>query len=591
MKSINMKFFTLLLLSMTVIVFSCKDEFLETDQLGSITEAQVATPRGVETLLIGTYAVLDGVILTDNTYGASGSNWVWGGVASDDAHKGSEAGDQADINPIERYEAPPTNPYLNYKWRSVYEGVARANNTLKVLALVEEIDEVTRTKITAEARFLRGHYHFEAKKMWNNVPYVDETVVYGEEGANVGNKEDNNAEMVWTKIEEDFKYAYENLKETGMDVGRANKWAAASYLAKAYIFQQKYDLALPLLTEIINNGQTPLGEKYDLMKKYGDNFNAETGNGPESVFAIQASVQDGGSGFNSNFGDVLNFPHPNGPGGCCGFYQPSTDLVNAFRTDANGLPMPDQYREELVLDEDDLALSDDAFVPYGGNLDPRLDWTVGRRGIPYLGWGPHPGQPYIRLVPYGGPFSPKKNVYTKEQEGALTDPSFWAKGLTAINYHIIRFANVLLWAAEAEANASGGSLDKATEYVNRVRNRAANPEGFVTFEDGNPAPANYMIAPYPTSFTSTEEAMEAIRFETRLELAMEGHRFFDLVRWGIAGDVLNDYLDYESQFRSYLEGAEFTEGQDEYWPIPQRQIDLQADETGSALKQNPGYVQ
>src|SRR5690606_7687280 len=180
--------------------------------------------------------------------------------------------------------------------------------------------------------------------------------------------------------------------------------------------------------------------------------------------------------------------------------------------------------------------------------------------------------------------SPKKNVYYESQAGTLTDPSFWTPGLTAINYSIIRFADVLLWAAEAAAEE--GQLNDALAYVNRVRNRAANPDGFVKDEAGNPA-ANYVISPYP-AFASSEEALEAIRFERRIELAMEGHRRFDLVRWGMAVVVLNDFLDYENNFRQYLNGAEF-EPTDIYFPIPQRQIDLQMMDGESPLKQNDGY--
>lgn len=572
----NYKFLSVLLLVLAVISHSCSNDFLETSQQGQLTEDQVASPEGVEALLIGAYAMLDGNLYGTN-WEASGANWVYGSVGSDDAAKGSDPADQALINPIERYEADATNNYFNVKWRAVYEGVARANNTLKVLALVEEIDEETRTRITAEARFLRGHYHFEAKKMWNMVPYLDETIVYGEGEFNVGNTTD-----IWPMIEADFDYAYQNLPSDGLAAGRANKWAAASYLAKAYMFQSKFSDALPLLKTIIDEGETPLGIKYALFDQYHKNFNAEFKNGSESVFAIQASVNDGGGGANSNFDLVLNFPHGAGaPGGCCGFFQPTYDLVNAHRTDADGLPMPDTYRSAPLKNDQGLA-STANFTPDAGNIDPRLDWSVGRRGIPYLDWGPHPGRNWIREQAYGGPFSPKKNVYYQSQQGSLTDVSFWTPGLTAINYNIIRFADVILWAAEAAAET--GDLSAARDYVNMVRNRAANPAGFVKDEGGNLA-ANYVINPYP-GFGSEAEAIEAVRFERRLELAMEGHRRFDLVRWGIAAPVLNSFLDYEDNFRQYLEGADFEAGKDDYFPIPQRQIDLQKLGEESALEQN-----
>lgn len=567
------------LLVISVVLYGCDDSFLETQSQGQLTEGQLANEQGVEALLISAYAMLDGQTGPGSSFGTSATHWVFGSVASDDAAKGTDPGDQADINPIERFEGNATNSYFNAKWRAVYEGAARANNALNVLALVEDIDEATRTRITAEARFLRGHYHFEAKKMWNNVPYIDETVVYGEGEFNIGNDED-----IWPKIQEDFKFAYDNLESTGMAVGRANKWAAASYLAKTLMFQQKFAEALPLLETIIAQGETPLGDKYALWDEYHKNFNAEFKNGPESVFAVQSSVNDGGGGANANFGDVLNFPHnADAPGGCCGFFQPTFDLVNAHRTDGNGLPLPDTYNNFPVAHDQDIE-STEPFTMDAGNLDPRLDWSVGRRGIPYLDWGPHPGKAWIREQSYGGPYAPKKLVYYKEQQGTLTDISFWTPGLSAINFNIIRYADVLLWAAEAAAEEN--QLGDALTYVNLVRNRAANPAGFV-MSNGNPA-ANYVINPY-TSFASKDEALEAIRFERRIEFAMEGHRRYDLVRWGIAAPVLNEFIDYESQLRGYLQGAKFEAGVDEYFPIPQRQIDLQKSGEESALTQNPGH--
>lgn len=574
----NFKFLYLLPAIFGVLLYGCSDDFLNTDVQGQLTEDQVATPAGVETLLIGAYAMLDGNLYGTN-WESSGSNWVYGSVASDDAAKGSDSGDQAPINPIETFDADASNPFFNVKWRAVYEGISRANNTIKILANVEGVSEATRTRISAEARFLRAHYHFDAKKIWNNVPFLDETVIYGEGDFNVGNTTD-----VWPRIEEDFKFAYDNLASSGMAVGRANKWAAASYLAKAYMFQGKFAEALPLLENIIANGETQLGLKYDLLDEYHHNFNAEFKNGAESVFAIQASVNDGAGGANANFDQVLNFPHGAGaPGGCCGFFQPTFDLVNAHRTSAIGLPLPDSYRQSPLVTDQGVAAGA-SFTPDAGNVDPRLDWTVGRRGIPYLDWGPHPGVSWIRLQPYGGPYSPKKMVFYEAQQGSLTDVSFWTPGLTAINYQIIRFADVLLWAAEAAAEQD--QLGDALDYANRVRNRAANPDGFVVDEDGDPA-ANYVISPY-LAFTSKADALEKIRFERRIELAMEGHRRFDLVRWGLAVEVLNSFIDYEVQFRQYLQGAEF-EATDIYFPIPQRQIDLQTLDGESPLKQNDGY--
>ncbi|GAA0526269.1 RagB/SusD family nutrient uptake outer membrane protein [Chitinophaga japonensis] len=575
------------LLAMAVIaamvLYACRKSFLTRDPIGQLGDADAATKKGVEELLIGAYAVLDGNYNGFN-WQSSCTNWVYGSIAGGDAHKGSNAGDQADVNPIERYEGLPTNEYFNTKWKAVYDGVARSNNVLKSLALADVSDE-DRVRIRGEARFLRGYYHLEAKKMWNNIPYVDETIDYVNNNYKVGNTED-----AWPRIEADLKAAYDSLPELMGQIGRANKWVAAAFLAKAYMFQKKYAEAKPILESIIASGVNPRGTRFGLEPRYQDNYNAETKNGRESIFAVQASVNDGGGGNNANPDQILNFPHnpENTPGGCCGFFQPTQELVNSYRTDANGLPLLDgSYNEGAnQVKSDQGILATDPFTPDAGRLDPRLDWVAGRRGIPYLDWGNHPGASWIRDQGNGGPYSPKKNVYYKSQEKVLTDGSSWTNGLTAINYILVRYADVLLWAAECEVEI--GSLEKAREYVNMVRERAMDDQSWVKKPDGTPA-ANYVIGTYDAAWTDQAAARRAVHFERKLELAMEGHRFFDLVRWGEASSTLNAYIAYETSIMSLLRGAQFREPKNLYYPIPQRQIDLSATNGVSALEQNPDY--
>lgn len=568
--------FNAILITLTgVVIYSCSKSFLERSPLGSLDENVLANKKGVEGLLIGAYSLLDGYGAGGN-WDASGSNWVYGSVVGGDAHKGSDAGDQQDINPMERYSAVSTNGYFNNKWRTVYEGVTRANNVLKIMAKATDISAADQKRISAEARFLRGHYHFEAKKMWNMVPYVDEK--------NTTLKLANDKD-IWANIEADFQYAYDNLPEAQDLIGRANKWSAGAFLAKVKMFRKDYAGALPILNAIIASGKTSKGTKYALNAKYHDSFDADTKNSPEAVFSVQYSVNDGANGDNAGWGDVLNFPYGGGPGGCCGFFQPTQDLVNSYQVDAvTGLPNPDAYNSTEVKNDQGVGAAD-PFVPHTGTLDARLDWTVGRRGIPYLDWGKHPGVTWIRDQAYSGPYSPIKNTYKKSQEGVLTDKSFWTSGVTANNYTLIRFADVLLWAAEAEVEA--GSLENARALVNQVRARAANPAGFVL--DGALPAANYKVGLYTTPWTDKVAARKAVHFERKLELAMEGHRFFDLVRWGEASATLNAYLTYEKTKRSYLNGAVFTAGVDEYFPIPQAQIDRSVENGVSTLKQNPGY--
>ena len=217
-----------------------------------------------------------------------------------------------------------------------------------------------------------------------------------------------------------------------------------------------------MLQDLITNGVTALGTPYALLKKFQENFNPETKNSAESVFAVQNSVNDGSGGWNGNLGDLNNFPWNIG----YGFFQPSQWLVNHFKTNAqSGLPDFDHFNDTDVKNDEGLQ-SADPFVPDTGKLDPRLDWTVGRRGIPYLDWGIHQGKDWIRNQQYAGPYSPIKNIYKKSQQEQFSDASFWTPTSTATNINLIRYADILLWAAETEIEI--GSLAKATDYINQI---------------------------------------------------------------------------------------------------------------------------
>jgi len=574
-----------------MVLSSCSEDFLDKPAFGSLSEEVLADEKGVNGLLIGTYGALGGT--TDdaalgggNPWEATPSNWIYGDITGGDAHKGSDGGDQPAINTIATYSVNASNGFFDTKWKALYEGVTRANNVLRALEQVEEIGEADRANISGQARFLRGHYYFELKKMYNMVPWVDETT----ENTNVPNDID-----IWPNIEADFQFAYDNLPETQSGVGRANKWAAGAYLGKTYLYQAKYTEAKSVFTEVINSGVTTNGLGYGLVDDFNHNFNAEFENNKESVFAIQMVANDGTNSIgNANTALMLNYPY-NSPFRCCGFYQPTQDLVNAFRTDQSGLPFLNNYNSNPVKSDQGI-LSSDPFTPDTQSLDPRLDWTVGRRDVPYHDWGYHPGYNWVREQSSGGAYAPKKHIYWQYHADIYADQSSWAPG-NAINVNVIRFADVLLLAAEAEAQS--GSLPQALEYVNRVRARMADNPEFWLKDYINPAEplsgfsdefaANYHISKYPDgSFSSKEFAMDAIMFERRIELAMEGQRFFDLVRWGVAEEVLNNYIQYESQITTDIRGASFNQN-DRYFPIPQRQIDLSNTAEGPVLQQNPGY--
>jgi hypothetical protein len=566
------------LLIIVVCVFSCKDEFLEVTPTGSVTDAQLTSKNGLEGSLIGVYSMLSG----RGGFYAGSTNWFWGGVLGGDANKGTNSGDQAQVNEIQAFNPQTTNTSVLEKYQACYEGIARANSLLRILPEAQpDVTAEDKTRIEAEAKFLRGHYYFELKKIYNNTPYLDETIDYKQ-----GIEETGNTADLWPMIEADLQFAFTNLPETQDQPGRVNKWAAGAYLAKAKLFQQKFTEAKAIFDDVIANGKTSNGLDYGLVPHFGDLFRVSGDNSAESIFAIQAAAGTGTIN-NANPDFVLNFPYTGGPAGCCGFNQPSFDLVNSFRTDANGLPLLDGSANTGAnqVETDQGIPATGAFTPDAGNLDPRLDHAVGRRGIPYLDHGPHPGISWIRDQNYGGPFTPKKFIWTKAEEASGgVDKSSWTPGYTAINVPIIRFADVLLMAAECEVEA--GDLEQARTYVNMVRERAADPAGFV-MDGGSPA-ANYIIDTYNTAWTDQDLARDAVRFERRLELSDEGHRFYDLVRWGIAAPTLNAYLSYERAqvAASPFVGASFTAGKSEYLPIPQREIDIL---TPDILKQNPGY--
>ncbi|WP_254559997.1 RagB/SusD family nutrient uptake outer membrane protein [Dyadobacter diqingensis] len=570
---------------------ACQDDFLDKPVQGALGDDVLANAKGIDALLTGAYAALDG---QGDFTGGSGwesapDNWIYGAVAGGDAHKGSDGGDQTPISAIATFNTGADNGFFNTKWKALYEGVTRANTVLKVLALVKEISEDDKAKIEAQARFLRGHYYFELKKMWNMVPWIDEKTT----DFNQSNDVD-----IWPMIEADFKFAYEHLPATQSQVARANKWAAGAYLGKTYLYEKKDALAIPVFTEVIQGGITSNGLKYGLVD-FQNNFDASTKNNAESVFAIQMVANDGTLDItNANMGGMLNFPYGTGaPFSCCGFFQPTQDLVNAFRTDANGLPYLDEANAHAVKSDMGLT-SSAAFTPDEGTLDPRLDWTVGRRGIPYHDWGLYPGMDWVRDQAYAGPYAPKKNIHRQKNQDLYADLSSWAPG-NAINVLVIRYADVLLMAAEAEANA--GSLLKAQEYVNLVRARAAKPASWLYqyLDKANPLggfsakpAANYAIKTYADGKFSAEGkafALKAIYFERGIELAMEGHRFFDLVRWGLADKELNGFFSYESKITTDLNGGKFTAGKNTYYPIPQYQIDMSVVNGVAKLKQNPGY--
>jgi hypothetical protein len=576
------------------ISFSCSESFFNIQPQGAASLASLSNKNGVNAMLIGAYSLLDGVGAGNTGRQSTISNYVFGGITSGDAVKGTDIGDQPEQEYIEQYNWLSDNTYFLGKWQHSYDGVARANETIQLVGSpdVKDMTDAEKTQVIAEARFLRGHYHFEAKKMWDKVPYIDDKIyVAGDPNSTkIVNDKD-----IWANIEADFDFAAKNLPTVQSQKGRASQWAAKTYLAKAYIFQKKWAAAKTLLEDVLKNS----GKK--LAPNYHDNYRNITNNNIESIFEVEFSVNDGTNGNNGNAGDNLNWPYSaNAPGrGCCGFYLPSQNLVNSFKTTPDGLPMigssPDGTADtynQVDLPNDQGLKSDQTFnldktVP----VDPRLDWTVGRRGVNFLDWGPMPGYSWIRNQNYSGPYTGKKWMYYLADEGSTTHST--SRRNVNNNYRLLKVSSVLLWLAEAEAEL--GNLQAAEDYVNQLRVRAKTG----SVQD---ASVNYVVNPYPKgtfAAKGADYARNAIRMENRLEFAMEGHRFFDLVRWGIAEKYLNKYVKEESvdgkdltgrtyNKRGYLVGKTFT-SKNNYFPLPNDEI-LNSQKNGQpTLKQNPGY--
>lgn len=579
MKKINLKV-GLVLAILVGFTNSCKEDFLNITPNGALDAQVLGTASGVDALLISTYSLLDGIASNGFGWEAASSNWVYGSIRGLEANKGTDSGDQPDINPIQTYAEAATNPYLNVKWRSVYDGVARANSALRVLATAVANGTVTAAQadsFTRQARTLRGYYHFEAFRIWgkadgSGIPYVDETT----DQATLTNDGDVR-DLILADLETGT-----TLPDNMGQIGRFNGTVSKVLYAKALMQLKKdYATAKPILESVKTSGKKPNGAAIGLEPKYGDIFDIANRNGLEAIYTVQYSVNDGSGGWNAGWGEVLNFPYKGGasPGGCCGFFQPSHDFVNSFRT-SGGLPLlNDSYNTLPVLNDQGLTPTQ-TFVEDAGPLDPRLDWSVGRRGIPYLDWGVHTGQDWVRDQSYAGPYSPKKQVYKKAQEGTQTEVGNWTSGYTANGYRLIRYADVLLLLAEAQIETN--DLVNAQININLIRNRAANPAGFVKEADGTTNAANYVISPYTVPFASQAEARLALRFERKLELGQEGHRYFDLQRWGNVVTELNRILTYEKTQRATLYGSAVVGAEDVNFPVPQNQIDI----SNGKLKQN-----
>jgi hypothetical protein len=559
---------------------SCKKYLDETPQ-GVISTADLTSVTNTESMVIAAYSYLG----NDHYYYPFSSMWAYGSIRSGDAYKGG--GGPGDVNEFNEYETFSQNNILNGStdnvWYQLYVGVARVNTALSLVNGQTVAAYPQKVERQAELRFLRGHFYFLLKILFNHIPWIDENLQ--KTAANYGAVSNValTSDQLWSNIANDFRFAANNLPVTQSDVGRATKGAAQAYLAKTLLYQAytqdnsnnvtgiNQTLMAQINTycdSVINSG------KYSLNADYADNFLPQYGNSSESVFSIQYSKNDGTTLGRLDFGHCLDYPM-DVEYGCCGFHVPSDNLINAFKTDpTTGLPEFTTYNNVDVVPTGDYKTN---------TFDPRLDHTVAIPGHPYK---------YQTNLIYNASWARDPQAYgpmlSMKEVVAYTDPSFTRFPpfmSSSKDWEVIRYADVLLM--KAEALIQTGQELNALPYINMIRQRAMNSTALLKQADGT-ATSNYYMDIYKPGINCTwtnAYALQALQFERRLEFAMEGYRFFDLVRWGIAADYLNNYFSVEVNRTSHLAGAKFTKNRDEYLPISLNQLNF----SKGVYKQNPGW--
>lgn len=552
---------------MAVASLSSCDSFLE-EQIpqGTLSDEQVKNPAYVDNMVTSAYAVFT----TAEDINSSFSMWNYD-VRSDDAYKGGSSTNDGDVfHQIEVGQGIlPTNWNLNDMWVRIYNALSRVNTAI---AVVESCDESYSLKgeRLAEMKFLRAYAHFMAKRLYKNIPFVMRTDLTYDEYNTLSNHEYTNDEG-WALIARDLEEAYAVLPVKQADKGRPTKAACAAFLAKVYLYKayrqddassnQVTSVDADDLKKVIQYTDPAIyaAGGYGLEKDIHNNFRPEDQyeNGCESLWAIQYSRNDGSTYGNLNWSYGLITPNiPDVTDGGCDFYKPSQNLVNAFRTDADGLPLIDTFNQKNYDKATD-------------NADPRLFLTVGMTGLPYMfnkdfimdqssSWSRSGGL-------YGYNVTLKQNVDPALIGSYLIRGSFWASPMNRI---VFRYADVILERAEAEAQL--GNASEAVRLVNEIRTRAAGSTQMIA-----DYPNRYGVKLYCKNYTgsySKDEALRIVKMERRLELAMESERFFDLVRWGEASMVLNDYFAAEKERVTFLSDAVFTANKNEYLPIPHSQI-------------------
>ena len=559
------KIYRILIAACAVCVLtSCSDFLDEHVPQGTLSDEQVKTPENAEAMVVSAYAIFT----TAEDINSSFSMWNFD-VRSDDAYKGGSGTSDGDVfHQLEVQQGVlTTNWNINDMWVRLYNSLSRVNSAIALLNETGD-DYAMKQQRQAEMKFLRAYGHFLLKRLYKNIPFVvNENLTYDEYNE-LSNRAYSNDEG-WQLIIDDLMEAYNTLPQTQEDKGRPTKAAAAAFLAKVYLYKayhqddansnQVTSINQADLEKVIEFTNPSLYAGYGLEEDLHNNFRPEEQyeNGKESLWAIQYSRNDGSTYGNLNWSYGLIPPNiPGATDGGCDFYKPSQNLVNAYRTGADGLPLLDTFNQK------DYDMASD-------NADPRLFLTVGMPGLPYMFnknymmeetsiWSRSNGL-------YGYHVSLKQNVDPALIDNYLIKGSYWASPMNRI---VLRYADVLL--ERAEAYAQLGQADQAIALVNQIRSRAAGSTQMV----GN-YQNTYGVKMYVTNYKgsySKDDAIKIVKMERRLELGMECERFFDLVRWGDAATVLNKYYSEEIDNCGIYREAHFTANKDEYLPIPFSQI-------------------
>ncbi len=561
-------FLSIIALCMMLTFTGCND-YLDYEPTAVVDEDKAfSDPEGMVT---SAYAMLG-----DCWYQYPFNLWPYGDLASDDCLKGGSGTTDTDYHAVEVFTTlTPTLGPLDELWYRLYAAISRCNRAILSLNKYgnEKLGEATTKQRLAEVKFLRANFYFKLKLVYNKVPWIDENVYQNGTQEQTRNDELSNDEL-WDKICADFQEAYDVLPESPTDGGgRANKVAAAAYLAKCYLERAWGDgyegstgadhINKAYMQKVVDYTDVVVNSNYGYLEDYGDIFLPDYNNSKESIFAVQASDY---SGDHTTYGRANWSNTLNGVWGIwsCGwdFQKPSQDFVNAFKT-KNGLPEFDDYSKENAHPVNG--------QPNAQKWDPRLFHTVGMPTFPYKYEAEYTLTTANSRTPNTyGYYTDMKCVPQRSKGETYNSP--WQA--FAMNEYVIRYTASMLDRAEALIE-----LDREAEartIINNIRQRAANSiKKHIDY-----AADQCEIALYPESyFQNKATARKCLRWERRLEMGQEHERFFDLRRWGLLSTTLNSYFDreqndtYDGQvYAQYYKDAHFTAGKNEYFPIPYNQM-------------------